>query len=200
MLTLPLDGKGNQTEKDRYICIKNTGCLKNLALSIAIKHVFTNYYTKNWELMDPGTVKHCWDVLKSINFEIKGTLQGVFMILRVTFSAGRDKSVADQGFPRGGANPGGGVPTYYLANFSGKLHENEEILDRGRASLAPPRSATANKYKTYRFLRLDAGRDAFTTVRHLLCIKPNRYCDHNLQFADRHNFYPMMTLIDYILS
>ena len=50
--------------------------------------------------------------------------------------------MADLGFPRGGgANPkGGGAPTYYLANFSGKLHENEEILGQrgGRASLAPP--------------------------------------------------------------
>ena len=46
--------------------------------------------------------------------------------------------VADPGFPRGlGANPKGGVQTYYLANFSQKLHENEEILDqRGDASLA----------------------------------------------------------------
>ena len=54
-------------------------------------------------------------------------------------------SVADPGFPRGGGtNPKGGAPTYYLANFSRKLHENEEILGRGgRASLVPPlRSAT----------------------------------------------------------
>ena len=55
-------------------------------------------------------------------------------------------AVADPGFPRGeGANPKGGAPTYYLANFSRKLHENEEILGQrgGRASLAPPlRSAT----------------------------------------------------------
>ena len=35
------------------------------------------------------------------------------------------KSVADPGFPRGEA------PTYYLANFSRKLHENKEILGRG---------------------------------------------------------------------
>ena len=34
----------------------------------------------------------------------------------------------------------GGVPTYYLTNYSRKLHENEEILaqTRGRASLAHP--------------------------------------------------------------
>ena len=54
-------------------------------------------------------------------------------------------TVADPGFPRGGgANHKGGAPTYYLAKFSRKLHENEEILgQRGGASLAPPlRSAT----------------------------------------------------------
>ena len=45
------------------------------------------------------------------------------------------KSVADLGFSRGGcANPKGGAPTYYLPNFSRKLHENEEILaERGGA-------------------------------------------------------------------
>ena len=53
--------------------------------------------------------------------------------------------MADPGFPRGGgANLKGGAPTYYLANFSRKLHENEEILgQRGgarpsRPSLDPP--------------------------------------------------------------
>ena len=54
-------------------------------------------------------------------------------------------AVADLGFPRGGgANPKGGAPTYYLANFSRKLHENEEILgQRGaRVPHAPLRSAT----------------------------------------------------------
>ena len=41
--------------------------------------------------------------------------------------------VADPGFPRGGgANPKG-AQTYYLANFSRKLHENKEILGRGGA-------------------------------------------------------------------
>ena len=58
------------------------------------------------------------------------------------------KSVADPGFPRGGGtNPKGGAPTYYFANFSRKLHENEEILgQRGaRVPCDPPlRSATAN--------------------------------------------------------
>ena len=50
-------------------------------------------------------------------------------------------AVADPGFPRGGsANPKGGAPTYYLANFSQKLHENEEILGRGgaRVPCTPP--------------------------------------------------------------
>ena len=57
--------------------------------------------------------------------------------------------MADPGFPRGGGtNPKGGVPTYYLANFCQKLHENEENLGQtggGHASLVPPlRSATAD--------------------------------------------------------
>ena len=53
-----------------------------------------------------------------------------------------------QDFPEGGApTPEGGAPTYYLANFSRKLHENKEILGPrgGRASLAPPpRSANVH--------------------------------------------------------
>ena len=43
-------------------------------------------------------------------------------------------AVADPGFPRRrrGANPRGeGAPTYYLTNFSQKLHENEEIRTHG---------------------------------------------------------------------
>ena len=47
-----------------------------------------------------------------------------------------------QDFPEEGALiPKGGAPTYYLANFSRKLHENEEILgQRGgaRGTRAPP--------------------------------------------------------------
>ena len=46
-----------------------------------------------------------------------------------------------QDFPEEGVlTPRGrGAPTYYLANFSQKLHENEEILgQRGGASLVPP--------------------------------------------------------------
>ena len=36
--------------------------------------------------------------------------------------------VANLGFPRGGANPKGRTPTYYVAKISQKkLHENEEI-------------------------------------------------------------------------
>ena len=47
------------------------------------------------------------------------------------------KPVADPGFPTGGgANPkGGGAPTYYFANFSQKLHENEEILGQRGAHI-----------------------------------------------------------------
>ena len=66
-------------------------------------------------------------------------------------------------FPEEGAlTPKEGVPTYYLANFSRKLHENEEILgQRGRrASLAPPlRSATALAWVNIFFLRLLTVRD-----------------------------------------
>ena len=52
-----------------------------------------------------------------------------------------------QDFPEEGALiPKGGAPTYYLANFSRKLHENEEILgQRGaRVPRAPLRSATGH--------------------------------------------------------
>ena len=45
--------------------------------------------------------------------------------------------VADPEFPRAG------VPTYYLTNFSRKLHENEEILAQfagARDSPSPPPS------------------------------------------------------------
>ena len=52
------------------------------------------------------------------------------------------QSVADPGFPRGGgAKPRGGAPTYYLANFSQKLHENEEISGQrgeGARDARPP--------------------------------------------------------------
>ena len=52
-----------------------------------------------------------------------------------------------QDFPDGGApTPEGGAPTYYLTNFSQKLHENEENLtQRGgaRVPAPPPRSANA---------------------------------------------------------
>ena len=47
-----------------------------------------------------------------------------------------------QDFPDGGgANPRGGAPTYYLTNFSQKLHENEENLTQrggGARPCAPP--------------------------------------------------------------
>ena len=48
-------------------------------------------------------------------------------------------AVADPGFPRGGgANPKGGAPTYYLANFARKLHEKEEIWGQ-RGGVRPSR-------------------------------------------------------------
>ena len=48
--------------------------------------------------------------------------------------------MADPGFPRGGALTLRGAPTYYLANFSQKLHENEDILGQkgGRGPSCPP--------------------------------------------------------------
>ena len=47
---------------------------------------------------------------------------------------------------RGCANPReGGAPTYYSTIFSGKLHENENILaQRGCASLVPLRFDTGS--------------------------------------------------------
>ena len=57
--------------------------------------------------------------------------------------------MADPGFPRGGGtNPKAGAQTYYLTNFSQKLHENEEVWGRGgHASLAPlPLRSTTGIY------------------------------------------------------
>ena len=45
--------------------------------------------------------------------------------------------VADPGFFRDGETSEG-APTCYLANFSQKLHEHEEILAGGYTFLAPP--------------------------------------------------------------
>ena len=68
---------------------------------------------------------------------------GVFVILTGdrSISCGSHSSGGSRISPRGGANsPRGGAPTYYLANFSRKLHENKEILGpRGGARpLRPP--------------------------------------------------------------
>ena len=69
-----------------------------------------------------------------------------------------------QDFPEEGAltPKGGGAPTYYLANFCQKMHENEEILGQrggGRGTRAPPlRSAAAFTYKIMkltRFMEMD---------------------------------------------
>ena len=48
---------------------------------------------------------------------------------------------------KGCANPRGGSQTYYLANFSWKLHENEDILGGGCASL--PSSGSVSKASCY---------------------------------------------------
>ena len=61
----------------------------------------------------------------------------------------RGKQWRIQDFPDGGApTPEGGAPTYYLTNFSQKLHENEENLTQrgGRASLRPPPRSANGKY------------------------------------------------------
>ena len=48
-------------------------------------------------------------------------------------------------FPEGA--PNSGDANILLTHFFSKLHENEEILaPGGRASIAPPRSATGNMY------------------------------------------------------
>ena len=47
------------------------------------------------------------------------------------------------GGSRGRQSPMGGVPTYNLANFSWKLHENKEILAPRGVALTPPGSTTA---------------------------------------------------------
>ena len=63
-----------------------------------------------------------------------------FMKLKKIWSDSHRFQWRIQDFSEEGAlTPKGGAPTYYLANFSQKLRENEEILGRGgRASLAPP--------------------------------------------------------------
>ena len=53
-----------------------------------------------------------------------------YHLVVVTFTS------VDPGFPRGGtvgAKPKGGAPTYYLAKFGQKLHENEENWTEGDA-------------------------------------------------------------------
>ena len=42
--------------------------------------------------------------------------------------------MADPGFPWGGRQPKRGAPSYYLANFSRKLYENEDILGQRSAN------------------------------------------------------------------
>ena len=88
--------------------------------------------------------------LRKVSFKLSQSTI-VFNHIKIVLLAWRafiiklSKTVADPGFPRGGgANPKGGAPTYYLANFSRKLDENEEFLDQrggarpSRPSLDPP--------------------------------------------------------------
>ena len=61
-------------------------------------------------------------------------------------------ALADPGFPRGGGRQlQRGAPTYYLANFSRKLNENEEILGqrRERASLELTLRSATVKCRTF---------------------------------------------------
>ena len=69
-----------------------------------------------------------------------------------------------QDYPEEGAlTPKGGAPTYYLANFSRKLHENEEILgQRGvRVPHAPLRSATATCTQIVNLISVDVYSTSF---------------------------------------
>ena len=87
-----------------------------------------------------------WEYILSTQLYKYSCLQILHLKKYVIFKT-NTSSVADPGFPRGGgANPTrwGGAQTYYLAKFSQKLHENEEILSqRGAHIPRPPRSATA---------------------------------------------------------
>ena len=85
-----------------------------------------------------------------------------------------------QDFPEGGVpTPEGGAPTYYLANFSRKLHENKEILGPrgGRASLAPPpRSANADCAKMSNHSMFILFYDMFEYFKHTSKILTKHIC------------------------
>ena len=84
---------------------------------------------------------HCSKVKKFGYNECLLTSSVLHLFTIIFYYSLQVEPVADPGFPRGGgANPKGGAPTYYLANFSRKLHENEEILGQrgGHVPRAPP--------------------------------------------------------------
>ena len=60
-----------------------------------------------------------------------------------------------------------GVPTYYLANFSRKLHENEDILGRGRAPrpLYPPMLCKWKRNCTFCLICTTALQKSFASTR-----------------------------------
>ena len=88
-----------------------------------------------------------------MTFVVTKTSSGIALLvagkspLSESFGIFSPKTVADPGFPQGGApTPRGGAPTYDFAKISQKLYEIERIwTPRGaRVPCAPPlRSATA---------------------------------------------------------
>ena len=66
--------------------------------------------------------------------------------------------VADPGFPRG-ALTAERAPTYYLANFVQKLHEDEEILGRGgvgRTRLSCPAISSTGHTILFQIIKIAA--------------------------------------------
>ena len=112
-----------------------TLCLPCLGLSDCVYNVTKYYQIRN------GYLLRNYDDLSLINPVNKKVLLGENA--RGVPPAPYPVQRRIQDFSEGCANPRGGAPTYYLANFPGKLHENEEILGRGRVSLMPSRSAHA---------------------------------------------------------
>ena len=107
--------------------------------------------------------------------------------------------MADPGYPRGGgANPKGGVPTYYLANFSRILHENEEILgQRGgarplRPPLDPPLLSRSDKIYFFTFF---FSQSPFVVDSRRTLLPFNLLLDDTCQrFIDVHTVFPFRPL------
>ena len=81
-----------------------------------------------------------------------GRLIDLTFVIRNTCHTENTDTVADPGFPRGGANPKSRESTYYPAKFTWKLHENEENYTEGggRASklfLCKSAAANLSQYK-----------------------------------------------------